>query len=129
MCPKFPGELRKNDGIFLYGSLQQKPFVFVYEQKVLEIVYGPSCDPEKEIYLDRCSADGVSVMKRRGGGGTVVLAPGMVVTIFVGERHTGDRALDYFNAIHDGMIALFHNCSVKTIVKKGISDLSIGGRK
>ncbi len=127
--PRFPGEARKNDGIFMYGAQRSKPYVYVYPQESLEIVYGPSCKPEKELNLNRCIADSVSIQKRRGGGGTVILAPGVVVIIVVGERKTGESALDIFDNIHNAMIALLESEGIGSIEKMGISDLAIQNRK
>ena len=66
--PRFPGKPRKNDALFMYGALQPKPFVHVYEPQSIEVVHGPSCRPDDEIFLDRCKTDGVSVVERRSGG-------------------------------------------------------------
>ena len=87
----------------MYGAVQTKPFVFVYEQHDIEVVYGPSCRRGDEIRLDRCEADGIPVVERRNGGGTVVLGPGMVITIIIGERNGTIPATAYFTTIHDAM--------------------------
>ncbi|HEX3020440.1 MAG TPA: hypothetical protein VHP36_09060 [Chitinispirillaceae bacterium] len=127
--PQFPGRIRKNDGIFLYGAICPKPFIYVYEQMCLEIVHGPSCKPELELDLERCYEDGVSIQERRGGGGTVILTPGVVVTIIVGERRAGESALHIFDNIHDSMIEIFKNEGIHSIKKRGISDLALHDRK
>ncbi|NLL15357.1 MAG: hypothetical protein GX267_18315 [Fibrobacter sp.] len=129
VVPRFPGEARKNDGIFMYGAQCSKPFVYVYQQESLEIVIGPSCRPELELNLKNCISDNVPIQKRRGGGGTVILAPGVVVTVVVGERKSGESALSIFDKIHNAMIALLENEGVHSIEKKGISDLAIKNRK
>jgi lipoate-protein ligase A len=129
VLPRFPGEARKNDGIFMYGAQRPKPYVYVYQQESLEIVIGPSCKPELELNLKNCIADSVPIQKRRGGGGTVILAPGVVVTIVVGERKAGESALDIFDKIHSAMITLLENEGIHSIEKKGISDLAIENRK
>ncbi len=126
--PKFPGHSRKNDALFLYGALRPKPFVFVYEHCSTEIVHGPSCRREEEIRLEKCQEDGVPVVERRNGGGTVVLSPGMVVTLIVGERYNAS-ATACFNRIHDAMIALLSGAGIPDIVRSGISDLSMNYRK
>ncbi len=121
--------LRKNDALFLYGAHQPKPFIFTCLQDCVEVVYGPSCKPENEIYLDRCQASGVAVHKRRTGGGTVVLSPGMVITIIVGERWQGAYAPQVFSKIHDAMIVVLAGLGSAHIQKSGLSDLSINGKK
>lgn len=127
--PIFPGIARKNDGIFLYGAQFAKPFVFAYEQSNVEVVCGPSCKPEREVKLDRCIADNIPVLERRGGGGTVVLSPGVVVTVVVGERKASESALDIFDRIHENMIIVLQEAGIRKIQKMGISDLAIDGKK
>lgn len=125
----FPDPPQKNDALFIYGAGAPKPFVFSYVQECVEAVYGPSCRKETELYLDRCAMDGVRVSRRRGGGGTVVLSPGMVITIVVGHRRKNEDALRIFSSIHDGMIAILDPEKTLCIHKAGISDLAINGRK
>ena len=128
--PRFPGVLRKNDSLFLYGALQAKPFVYTYEPSKTEIVHGPSCRKrDEEIFLNHCRVDAVAIMERRGGGGTVLLAPGMVVTVVVGEREKSIPATFYFDRIHNAIITLFEETGISGIEKCGISDLALGGRK
>jgi lipoate---protein ligase len=127
--PVFPGSLRKNDALFLYGALQRKPFVKVYEQMTTEVVRGPSSKPEKEINLRQCAADDVRIVERRGGGGTVVLSRGVLVSVVVGERKPGLHARDYFNLVHDRMIFILSSCCTFKIERSGISDLACGSRK
>jgi lipoate---protein ligase len=124
-----PDPPQKNDALFIYGARAPKPFVFSFPQECVEVVYGPSCRKEREINSDKCIQDGVAVSRRRGGGGTVVLSPGMVVTVVVGRRTGGEGAVQIFSRIHDGMIALLDPDKLLRIQKAGISDLAINGRK
>jgi lipoate-protein ligase A len=128
LYPRFPGRLLKNDGLFLYGSLRDRPFVFAYEQKQTEVVYGPSCKVDHEIDVERCRLDRVPLVRRRGGGGTVVLAEGMVVTVVVDERR--DRPLEQiYKEVNAGLgAALLPAVSLK-LVPAGTSDLTSGNRK
>lgn len=127
--PSFREPLRKNDAIFLYGALCNKPFVFLYEPDKIEIVCGPSCCKEKEINLEECKRDNIPITERRGGGGTVVLAPGMIVTIVVAERNSLITPLQFFDKIHTAMIKILNEIGVKEIEKRGISDLAIREKK
>jgi len=113
----------------MHGARAQKPFVHSYLQECIEVVHGPSCRPETELYLDRCMNDKVAVSRRRGGGGAVVLSPGMVITIVVGHRKKKEGAVAIFSRIHDGMIAILDPAKSLNIQKAGISDLTINGRK
>ena len=127
--PLFPGTMRKNDALFMFGAAQPKPFVFTYLQDRVEVVGGPSCKCEDEVFTDRCERDGVPVRERRGGGGTVVLAPGMVISVVVDKRPEGISATGIFNMLHDCMIGALRRREAGKIERCGISDLSINERK
>lgn len=134
VIPQFPGHLLKNDGLFLIGAIKPKPYVFCYEQQQVEVVHGPSCRVDREVNIENCDIDYVEIVGRRGGGGTVVLMPGVVVTVVVGERmlksvHDGGEVHAVFDRIHDAMIGLLLPFVKHDIAREGISDLVIGGRK
>lgn len=127
--PRFSGSLQKNDALFQYGALQKKPWVFSYEQEHIEVVHGPSCKIEQEIQLSNCTRDAVPVQRRRTGGGTVVLSPGVVVIVIVGKREGTNAAPWYFDQIHGAMIDILTREGITGIQRNGISDLSLRGNK
>jgi len=124
-----PGLPRKNDDIFTLGVQSVLPFVCSYVQMDVEVVYGPSCKLDKEINGDICAVDGVVITSRRGGGGTVVLSPGMVITVIVGQRVKGKGPIDIFGHIHTSMITLLAGLAPLPVEKNGISDLTVNGKK
>jgi lipoate---protein ligase len=127
--PIFPGDLKKNDALFLYGAMQKKqPFVFCYGQDICEVVHGPSCIIPNEIYIDNCDFANVPILERRGGGGTVVLSEGMSIIVVVGFRN-GRHALPIFNSIHHAMILLLDRYGIKNLEQQGISDITINNSK
>lgn len=127
--PLLRDPLQKNDAIFMYGARMPKPFVYAYETDSVCVVHGPSCRIENEICTEECTRDDIPVFRRRTGGGTVVLSPGMVVTVIVGEREGSKAAPWYFDRIHDAMIHLLADTGISPIKRDGISDLSCNGRK
>jgi len=126
-----PGRERKNDDIFARGAAGEKPFAYLYEQQHVEIVHGPSFAAEKELFADRCAADGVPITERRGGGGTVTLSPGTLIIVAVGERRDGGRewAQSVFHRVNGAIIAALKKGGVDNAVEAGVSDIAIGGRK
>ena len=128
--PKFPGQLRKNDELFINGAAQELPFVYIYEQETIEIVHGPSCrNIHEEIFVDKCEKDGVPITERRGGGGTVVLSPGVLVIIVVGEKRGRENPVDIFRRVHDALIPALCEAGVTNAVHEGISDIAVNGKK
>jgi len=128
--PIFPGRLRKNDDVFIRSALLEKPFVYVYEQQDTEIVHGPSYRGDKEVFVDRCEADGTAIVERRGGGGTVVLSQGVLVIIVTGDKKSvRESALDVFWRVHDPIINALGKIGIDNVIRAGISDLAVNGKK
>lgn len=93
------------------------------------VVLGRGDDPGREVDLAACAADGVPVLRRRGGGGAVVLGPGCVVvsvawrvgrSLAVGEHlRTGVRLLSVRLEEAVGL----------PLTPRGSGDLCVGDRK
>jgi lipoate-protein ligase A len=94
------------------------------------VVLGRSNDPEKECHLEACEKEGIEVLKRAGGGGTVVLHGGCVVVSFGGwmEHHFKNDV--YFSLINQSIASTLEaELGSLKIVERGISDLAIGDKK
>lgn len=106
------------------------PGIRVYCQPDIEVVHGPSCvSVENEVDIGNCAKDNVPVHARRGGGGTVVLSPGMVITAIVGKRQNTDSIRDIFTRIHKVFISSIRNQCGINLTEQGLSDLAINNRK
>lgn len=127
--PRFPGPARKNDALFAYGCDHSLPWVQCYEQHETEIVHGPSCRKEQEINLDLCDTDGIAVQARRGGGGTVVLSPGMVIILVVGPRQLDEEIRGIFERVHRAITSAIRDITGVQLRESGISDLAVGTQK
>ncbi|MBI5442657.1 MAG: lipoate--protein ligase family protein [Deltaproteobacteria bacterium] len=92
------------------------------------IVLGRSNAVEREVREDACLADGVPILRRLGGGGAVVLAPGCLV---VSVAKLVERELD---ASYLGRtVELLAECLAEAVgvpaVQRGTGDLCLGDRK
>jgi len=127
--PHFPGKALKNDAHFLFGATEPLPYIHTYCQNDTEIVHGPSCKIEQEIFTDICAQNQVPIIRRRGGGGTVVLSEGMLILLCVGTRGKQESITDIFSRIHRPLISLLQNHFTIPLTESGISDLALHNKK
>lgn len=93
------------------------------------IVLGRSSKPELEVRLDAANRDGIPVLRRRGGGGTVLLDPGNLV-ISVVLPVPGFSAIDtWFGRISRWLSHEFEEAGIPGVEQRGVSDLVLGERK
>ena len=95
------------------------------------VVLGSSNDPAIECHVEQCEEDQVPVLKRYGGGGTVVLYSGCVIVsvgCWVSDHFYNDR---YFRILNGALNSCLHaNFSFFAgLSQNGISDLVAGDRK
>lgn len=95
------------------------------------IVLGNSNSFEKECHTLNCEMDSVPVLKRSGGGGTVVLHSGcVVVSIGIWVSHYYKNA-EYFKFINDVLIKVLKSKypQLTSLDQNGISDITLEGKK
>jgi lipoate-protein ligase A len=101
-----------------------------FETRTRCVVLSSSNDPAVEAREEACRADGVPVLRRKGGGGTVVLGPGCVVLTLAFRARDLFNNAHYFRRVKDLWIeALRENHGVEGLATRGISDISHGERK
>lgn len=118
--PEEDSILTENPGIF---------YVQVSEPVSLMIVLGASNKPENELYIDAVRQDKIPVYKRKGGGGAVLLAPGMVIVTLKGiakNLFDNKRYFDFIQCIIK--VTIFNKIGLK-VESNGISDLTICSKK
>jgi lipoate-protein ligase A len=93
------------------------------------VVLGAGSDPKVELNLDACVADGVPILKRRGGGCAVVIDPGNVIVsvVMTGLPFGGHRR--HFDLLSQWLSAGLARAGVPAVRKEGICDLVLGDRK
>ena len=96
------------------------------------VVCGRSQKPEQEVYLDRCKSDKVPVVKRFGGGGTVLLGQGtLVVSLGTWVKDYYENPF-YFDGINQQIIKTLESQYPDTsgkLSQNGISDIVWGQKK
>lgn len=103
----------------------------VWEQPYPVVILGRSNRPEVEASVEACAADGIPVLRRCSGGGTVVLGPGCLcysLVLPIGERH---RSLGVSLVTADIMqrLAAAWSQPDAPVTVHGVSDLVCQGRK
>ena len=103
-----------------------QPWLRVFEPRDVRVVIGRHQDPARELLIDHAVADGVPIHRRVSGGGSVVLAPGMVVVaIRLENRELGTTCyLDRVNTALRPVVAAV--CGVQPICR-GHGDLVMVG--
>ena len=89
------------------------------------VVLGRSSPVKKEVDLEACRRDAVTVLRRSSGGGTIVAGPGCLMFAVVLGYETAPqlRAVDVAHAFVLGRIAAAFSESSLPVTRAGISDL------
>lgn len=101
----------------------------VYPVAAVQVVLGRGSKPAVELHQRACQADGVAVVRRRGGGCAVVLDPGnAVVSLALPVEGLGQN-LRHFARITRWLCAGLSRLGIPGVHQAGISDLARDERK
>jgi len=106
------------------------PVVRVEAAGEVVVVMSRSRDAAREVYLDRCAADRIAVVRRPSGGGAVVLGPGVIAGSVVAART--DRSAfpeTWFRHFGGALIKGLAGLGAAGVTMQGVSDLCLGDRK
>jgi lipoate-protein ligase A len=101
----------------------------VYEQEKSEVILGRSRPPKQDVYIQRCRTNNIPVMRRLGGGGTVLLTPGVIVISVSGRTALPFHLREHMYAVNTAIIRALSALEIKGLGIKGISDIAIGDKK
>ena len=120
-----------NDDLLAEHERTGRPVYRLTEPEAVTVVLGAGRQAEDDVLIARAAADGVPVLRRRGGGGTVVLSPGQAVLALVTAVRSPFMNREYFRLINDWYRTALAGLGVpaERIEDRGISDLAIGERK
>jgi lipoate-protein ligase A len=106
-----------------------KPVYRLYEPDAVCVVMGAAGREGQDVHLERARLDAVPVLRRRGGGGTVVLSPGQLVLALVTEVGSPFQNLEYFRTLNHWFRTGLAALGVEAVEDRGTSDLAIRERK
>lgn len=84
---------------------------------------------EVEVHAHRLAADGIPLLRRRGGGCAVVLDPGNLIVSLVLPLPGVGEITRAFRELSERMIAALTACGVPGVRQEGTSDLALGDHK
>lgn len=100
-----------------------------WESTTYCVVLGSSGRLPREVRADACRRDGVPILRRHSGGGTVLLGPGCLHFSLVLSLETRIDLQGIHQSFRSILGAVCRVLAVPELVREGISDLSIADRK
>lgn len=90
---------------------------------------GASNKAETSAYIDSCAEDGIGIFQRLSGGEAVFLSPNCAIYSHILVAQKLPKSSEFFSENLSLVQNALENLGVRGIERKGISDLSINGRK
>ncbi len=129
-APEFPiSAYGIDDALFAQTRSDAMPRVRVYRPHGKCVVLGRGSKPEIELDMRVCASDGIPVLKRMGGGCSVVLDTGNVIVSAVLPVKGLLNNHKYFDCLSNWLIDGLERIGIHGVYTDGVSDLVIGGRK
>ncbi|MBI5014546.1 MAG: lipoate--protein ligase family protein [Deltaproteobacteria bacterium] len=100
----------------------------MWEASTVAVVLGRGT-AASEVRADSCAADGVPVLRRRGGGGAVVLGPGCLIVSLAAAVERELEAGGYLDRIAAFLAGLLGRLTGLPLEPRGIGDVCLGDRK
>jgi len=123
------GSYDRDEDLITATAADGSPRRRVYRSTKTAVVLGRGSKPALELHLESCEADGVPVLRRRGGGCAVVLDPGnVVVAVALAVEGIGDN-LKHFERLSSWVIAGLGRLGIDGVYRDGISDLVLNDHK
>lgn len=101
----------------------------VYEAERTVVVLGRSRRVDEDVLVENCLHDDIPILRRAGGGGTVVLGRGIIILSVAGATHVPFSLREHMNAVNMAIVQVLLDAHVKDLRISGISDIAIGNRK
>ena len=119
----------RDDDLIAAVQSSGQPLVAAYPHPGTAVVVGRGGDPAVETRPDLIAADGVPLLRRRGGGCAVVVDPGNLVVSLVLPLAGVGAITAAFAAISAQIVAALAEAGVTGVHQAGVSDLAHGDRK
>jgi lipoate-protein ligase A len=118
------------DDLVMDRMLQGSNYVCeIYEAYRIEVVLGRSSKIEEDVMVETCADDGIPLSRRSGGGGTVILSPGILILSIAGRSTLQYHLREHMNAVNRIIVDTLEQLGVNSPVIRGISDITLGMKK
>lgn len=100
-----------------------------FESKSSVVVLANSNKEVSEVNSEECEKDNIPILKRKGGGGTVVLTEGCLILTFASYMKDLYKNKKYFHLINSLWIEALEAIGIQGLEEKGLSDIVFKGKK
>jgi lipoate-protein ligase A len=100
-----------------------------FESQSNVVVLANSNKAESEVNKELCQKDIIPILKRKGGGGTVVLTRGCLILTFAAYMKELYNNKEYFHLINSLWIEALESKGIQGLEERGISDIVYKGKK
>ena len=118
-----------NDSLLYQQEITGEPAWRIYEPAELAIVFGAAGQEKTDVHSKVVRHDDIPLLRRRGGGGTVLLAPGQLVLALAAKVESPYRNREHLCGINSWVTEALRQLGVVGVCPRGICDLAIEGRK
>lgn len=101
----------------------------IYEAEHTEVILGRSNKKEEEVFVHNCIKDNVPILRRAGGGGSVVLSKGVFIISIAGKSPLPYHLREHLNSVNRSIIHTLESFHIERLSIKGISDIALGNKK
>lgn len=110
-------------------GLQQRILFRFFESKRQAVVLANSNQADVEANVEFCNQNNIAILKRKGGGGTVLLGPGCLILTFAFLAKDVFNNQRYFSLINQTWIDALYSVGLKGLHQRGHSDIAHGEKK
>jgi len=128
-APPITGPYDHDEDLVAAARQARVPQVAVYRFPTTAVVIGYGGDPRVETRPEVIRADGIPLLRRRGGGCAVVLDRGNLVVSLATPAAGIGGITTAFAVISRWLAAGLAACSIPGVRQAGTSDLAVGDRK
>lgn len=123
------GTYDRDDDLLAAARTTGAAQIVVYSHPGIAVVVGRGGDADRETRPAVIAADGVPLLRRRGGGCAVVLDPGNLVVACALPWPGIGAITSAFAQMSQRVAAALAACGVAGVVQAGVSDLALNDRK